>query len=231
MRLVLAVALLGCTAPAPAREPVLLAEPLAPGEIVLDQRADGARIVGTIEPVRPNTDAERVVAIRAIAAELEPMRALDARFAADGIVTIGTDHVLCFHRRGAIAQLDTEVYGPISVAGSRVAYVTGAAPLLELARADVSTGQAITLTSGMSPAWSPALTPDGRSIVFVSGVSGTPRFYRVDGEGPPRALAPTARTPGSPIGPRFEGDLLRFDDELGTAWLDLAEGRIVREEP
>src|SRR5690606_35167144 len=99
---------------------------------------------------------------------------------------------------------------------------------LELARADTATLATEQLTQGMAPCWSPTITPDGASIVFVSGASGSPRLYRVDHRGPPRALAQIERFPGSPIGPRFEEGLYVFDDELGTVWVDLDAGRIVR---
>ena len=68
----------------------------------------------------------------------------------------------------------------------------------------------------------------GETIVFVSGVEGTPRLYRMARDGAPRALAQIDRTPGSPIGPRFEDGLYVFDDELGTVWVDLDAGRVVR---
>ncbi|MDQ3034264.1 MAG: hypothetical protein M3Y87_17785 [Myxococcota bacterium] len=233
------------TAPAPEVAPSegAIDEPRVDGQIVLDERADGARLIGRIEPVPANADPERAVVLRvlgdgaSIASDIDPAldgaRILDARFAGNGVVTIGTDHTLRAHAHGRAIELDTNAYGPLSVAGATVAYVRGHAPMLELARADVSSGTTVALTQDMSPVWSPALTPDGRSIVFVSAAEGTPRFYRIDGDGAPRALPPTTRTPGSPIGPRFEtddveGELLVFDDELGTAWVDLEQGRIVR---
>ena len=205
-------------------------EPAASDQVELDRRADGARLIGTLLPVPPHADPERAVILRAIGAEpgLDGARVLDARFTRDGVVTIGTDHVLRLHRGGATTELDTGAYGPLSVAGDQVAYVRGAAPLLELARADVATGSSQQLTQQMAPCWSPTIAPDGGSIVFVSGVEGTPRLYRVERNGVPRALPQIGRTPGSPIGPRFEDGLYVFDDELGTVWVDLDAGRIVR---
>ena len=203
----------------------------------LDQRADGARIVGRLEPVPPNADPDRVLVIQllrdgaSIAQELAPgldgMRVVDARFVGDAVVTIGADHVLRVHAGGRTAELDSHAYEPLSVAGTAVAYVRGELPFFEVARADVATGAVVAVTQGMAPAWSPALTPDGRAIVFVSGAEGSPRFYRIDGTGT-RALPPTARTPSSPIAPRFEDGLLVFHDEQGQAWVDLERGAIVR---
>ena len=226
------------TAPRPERTELVQ----GPGdsEPALDRRADGARIVGNAAPPPPHTDAEPITTVQvvrdgaSIATEIDPSLdgapVLHARFVADGVVTIGADHVLRWHARGRARELDRGAYGPISVAGSRIAYVRGAAPFLELARADVESGTTVGLTQGMAPTWSPALTPDGGAIVFVSGVQGTPRFYRIDGDGAPRALAPTQRTPGSPVAPRFDGELLVFDDAYGRAWVDLEQGQIVRTE-
>lgn len=213
-------------------------EPAAPDELVLDQRPDGARLVGHPEPRLPHADPERVVALRVLRggdsiaeevdASLDGARVLDARFVGDAILTIGADHVMRVHRGGDATPLDTGAYGPLSVVGTRVAYARGEAPSLELARADVATLEADVLTAHMAPVWSPALSPDGRAIVFVSGVDGSPRLYRVEGDGPPRALPDVGRFPTAPTPPRFEDDLYVFEDHLGTAWVDLEAGRIVR---
>lgn len=222
-------ALGGSVAPAPA-----VIGPAQDAERVLDRRADGARIAGNLEPVPPNADPERVLVIRtsglspAIAAQLDGTRVVDARFVGDAVATIGPDHVLRLHTPAGVSELDREAYAPMSVAGARIAYVRGEMPFFEVAQADITTGAAIALTTNMAPAWSPALAPDGETVVFVSGAGGSPRLYRIAGGGAPEALPETARTPSSPIAPRFEGDLLVFEDEQGTAWLDLEQGRIVR---
>jgi hypothetical protein len=79
----------------------------------------------------------------------------------------------------------------------------------------------------MNPAWSPALTPDGTAIVFVSGIEGTARLYRAE-NGEVRPLPPTERTPSAPVAPRFEEGLLHFVDHLGDVWLDPERGEVVR---
>jgi len=208
-------------------------------EVVLDQRADGARLFGQIEPVPPNSDADRVIALRVVGPAaslpgLEGARVTDARFVGDDVVTIGADYVLRVHFAGGeVVALDSEVFAPLSVAGTQLAYARGDAPFFEISRADVRTGAVQSVSEGMAPAWSPALTPDGRAIVFVSAIEGSPRLYRAEGSGEPRALAPTARTPSSPIAPRFvtepgEGELLVFEDEAGRVWLEPEQGRVVR---
>lgn len=208
--------------------------PSLDAERVLDRRADGARIAGHLEPFPPNADPERVLVIRtsglspAIAAQLDGARLVDARFVGDAVATIAPDHVLRLHTQEGVRELDREAYGPMSVAGTRIAYARGEMPFFELARADVATGEVIALTTNMAPAWSPALTPDGETVVFVSGAAGSPRLYRIEGSRAPEALPETERTPASPVAPRFEQGLLVFEDDQGTAWLDLEQGRIVR---
>lgn len=215
----------------PAPQPPVIEAPFD-ADRVLDRGPKGARILGRLEPYPPNADPERVLVIRVegspLAAELDGARVTDARFVGDAIVTITPDHLLRLHTKSGSTVLDTEAYGPISVAGSRIAYVRGEMPFFELASADVETGVATVLTHEMAPVWSPALTPDGDSIVFVSGVEGKPRLYRMTKDGAPEALPETARTPTSPVAPYFEDGLLVFEDEQGTAWLDLEKGQIVR---
>src|SRR5690606_21356876 len=88
---------------------------------VLDRRADGARIVGRLEPFPPNADPERVLVIRVegtpLAAELDGARVTDARFVGDAIVTIPPDHVRRVHTQAGATALHTDAYGPISHAG------------------------------------------------------------------------------------------------------------------
>lgn len=205
-------------------------------ELLLDERKGGARIVGRLEPYPLNADPDRVLRIQVLgpvqpglAERLEGAQVLDARFVGDAVVTIGADHVLRVHTPEGEKALDREVAAPMSVSGTELAYVRGLPPFFELARADVASGQATQVTNGMAPAWSPAFTPDG-AIVFVSGAEGSPRLYRVDRGGEPKALPEAERTPASPIAPRFEDGLLVFEDEQGRAWLDVETGNIVRSE-
>lgn len=216
-----------CTAPldAPAPEAALTEE-----RVTLDD--DGrARVEGRLEAVLPNTDADRVIVLDA-PAWLAGTRVLDARFVPGAVAVIGADHVLRVVAPGEAARvIDEDVYGPLTVAGERVAYVRGAPPDLELARADVRTGEAEALTESMAPVWSPALSSDGEEIVFVSGASGSPRLHRRGASGAITALAPSARVPSAPTAPRWAGTTLVFEDEQGVAWLDLEAGTIVGEVP
>ncbi|MCC7540050.1 MAG: PD40 domain-containing protein [Deltaproteobacteria bacterium] len=215
---------------------------VAPAEAVdvveLDRRADGIVLLGSVLPAPENADPDRVVEIAVQVPDgigaaawpaLDGRRALDARFLGDGsIAVLDTDHALRIATTaGHWLDLDVDVEGPLSVAGTEIVYVRGEMPDLEVARADAATGVVETLTHGMAPAWSPAISSDGRAIVFVSGRSGSPRLYRwVENEG--SALLPHAsRFPTSPRAPRLVGSMLSFEDETGPATVDLATGRVV----
>ena len=176
------------------------------GEVLLDRRDDGAALIGRVMPVPEGSDADRVLTLRSVGldASLDCAAVLDARFVADGLVVLRADHVLVAHHDGAAIELDAQVEGPLSIAGTRVAYVRGEFPELELALSDARSGEARVLTQGMAPAWSPALSPDGSEIVFVSGARGTPRLHLVDTRGgAPRALPPSERFPTAPVAPRW----------------------------
>lgn len=228
----------GCASPeagSPERAPhaAVQAQSLAGSEVVLDRREDGAVLLGRLEPAPPNSDADRVLVLRGERAgqpldpSIDGARALDARFAADRIVVLGADHVLRVVHGGATVELDRAAEAPLSVVGSTVAYVRGEMPFFEVARADVVTGTARQLTQGMGPAWSPALSPDAAEIVFVSSVLGTPRLHRLRADGSVEALPASARSPSSPIAPRWSGDRLMFTDEAGTAEIELSTGRVI----
>lgn len=238
LALALAVLLVACEGDvAPAAAPLAQALP-SPGaeEVILDVRADGATLFGRVVPPPPNADPDRVLVLRSelagqpIAPALEGARVLDARFAGGALVVLGTDHVLYAHEGGAVVELDAQVFGPLSAAGDRVAYVRGEMPELEVARADVRTGEAVSITQGMAPAWSPALSADGREVIFVSGVTGSPRLYRSEG-GASRALPPVERFPTAPSSPRWVDDRLIFEDEQGVAAIDLREGTLLFSAP
>lgn len=215
----------------PAEAPLSLPAPRA-DEVVLDVRADGATLFGRVVPPIPNADPDRVLVLRSdrsgqpMAGALEGTQVLDARFAGGALVVLGTDHVLRAYTDTETVELDAQVHGPLTAAGDRVAYVRGEPPELEVARADVRTHSIDAISSGMAPAWCPALRADGREIIFVSGVTGSPRLYRSDG-GAPRALPEAARFPTGPSAPRWTGDRLFFEDEAGFASLDLRAGTIV----
>lgn len=208
-------------------------DPDAPDEVVLDERADGARLVGEPATLIPNADPEPSFLLRSTGVSfdgLDGARVLAAHFVDEAVVTIGTDHVLRVHDARGVREHDTGVYGPISVRGPEIAYVRGRAPSLEVARAHVTRGEVSQLTQDMAPAWLPALTPDGGAVVFVSGANGRPRLYRVDRGGAVVALPETSRTPSAAVAPHFDGQLLVFRDHLGVASVDLETGRVVARE-
>lgn len=202
------------------------------GEILLDG-LEGRALYGRVLPAVPDGDPDRVLVLRtSFASALDGTEVLDARFAQGQLVTLGVDHVLRLHalqagvQDGEAVELDGEVVAPLSVAGPYVAYARGIAPDLEIARADASTGAIDAMTSGMQPAWSPALSSDGREVIFVSGASGEPRLYRSSGS--QTRLLPRSRFPTMPRAPRWEGRTLLFEDEAGLARIDLGTGQTLR---
>lgn len=218
----------GCADPEQPAATAPLAEAARPGELVLDTRADGAALFGRLLPVPANADPDRRLALRvhpeSLAPALDGATALDARFVDGGLVVVTEAHALAFHggSDAASAILDTRVEGPLSVRGADVAYVRGAWPELEVARANVQTGVASPVTDGLAPTWNPALAGDG-SIVFVSGATGGPKLLRADAAGRITEL-PATRFPASAVAPRVVDGRLEFEDEAGAAWIDLATG-------
>lgn len=204
--------------------------------VLLDRRDDGATLLGRPDAALADSDPERVMVLvaeragRTIDPSLEGLRVLDARFAGTTIVTLGADHVLRAHVHGSVRVLDETAEAPLSVEGSVVAYGRGEMPSFELARLDVSTGVVRTLTTDMAPVWSPALSPDGTEIVFVSGVTGVPRLYRMREWGAPELLPDVGAFPSSLVAPRWttNGEL-QFEGELGEPHvLRLATGALAR---
>ncbi len=197
-------------------------------EAQLDERAaDGARLFGAVLAAPLGGDPERVLRLRAAGPDealtraLAGRRALDAHFVDEGVVILGTDHVLRYVAGGIETELDADAQPPLSVAATRVAYARGEMPVFALAIADVRTGAVETLADELAPVWSPALSEDGRSVVFVSSATGRPRLARLDADGAITLLA-SARFPTSPRAPRWLGSTLTFEDEGGLVTIDVA---------
>lgn len=194
-------------------------------EQLLERRPDGAALFGTVLAAPIGGDPDRVMTLRtedahgrALAAALHGRRVLDARFVDGAIVLLDADHALRLLRDDADVALDEHVIGPLSVAGSSVAYAVGEMPMFELSRVDVRTLEVEVLTHDQGPVWSPALSPDGSEVIFASSASGHPRLMRRGADGTLSVLA-TDRFPTSPRAPTWTGHEIRFEDELG--WTNL----------
>ncbi len=222
----LALLALGC-AEAPADGRASLADAPLPAtaadEVILDLRGDAA-IVGQVQAAPEGTDADRVLVLRG--AGLDGRRALDARFVGEAVVVLGADHVLSVVDAHGERALDERAEAPLSVAGEAVAYVRGEMPDFEVARAVPATGEVRALAPQLRPAWSPALGPDGRAVLFATSATGTPRLHRTD-----RGYLATSRFPTMPGGPAWRGEQLVLEDEAGVAWVDVGTGQVVRDEP
>jgi len=198
----------------------------------LDRRGDDA-LLGALLPVLEHTDAGRTLTLGStldgpLSDALEGLVVQDARFVGFGVVVIDADHALVAYDEGGNARvLDHDAHGPLSVAEGVVAYTRGSPPDLELARAYPSRGVTETLTEGMAPVWSPALSADGREVVFVSGVAGLPQLHRLSASGALAALPVSARVPSAPTAPLWRGAELVFEDEQGVVALDLPTGGVI----
>lgn len=221
---------------APLSEPLVALPAPDAGEVVLDVRADGAALFGLVLPAPVGSDPVRRLRLRSahegrpLAGALEGREVLDARFAFEGLLVLHADRVLRLHGPGGAREIDAAVEGPLSVEADQVAYVRGEVPDLEVTRADLRTGAIEAVTEGLAPCGSPALSPDGRALVFVCGAEGRPRLYRADAAGL-RALPFTDRFPTAASAPRWRGDTLWMEDERGVAALDVRDGSVRREVP
>ncbi|MCB9594864.1 MAG: hypothetical protein H6719_19235 [Sandaracinaceae bacterium] len=215
---------LGCAEPPAARTAPLEQASIALGadEVLLDAR--GAELlVGRIEPAPEGSDADRVLVARG--AGIDGRRVLDARFVGALLVVLDADHRLRVIDGEREAVLDERAEAPLSVAGDAIAYARGEMPDFEVARAIPSSGEVTAVAPDVRPAWSPALSPDGREVVFVTSVTGTPRLYR-----PGRGFVDAPRFATTPSAPLWRGEQLVVGDERGVAWLDLEGGQLVRED-
>jgi dipeptidyl aminopeptidase/acylaminoacyl peptidase len=201
------------------------------GRVVLERDEKGILLAGEAEAVRVGTDALRVIVLDTApeGLELEGMRVLDARMVEDGAVVLGADRVLRHHTEDGVRELDDAVLGPLSVEGGMVAYVRGAAPDLRLRRVDLATGEVESLAPEIAPVWSPALSADGREVIFAASRSGRPELLRLDAEGELDRISSGGRSPSSPVAPVWRGGLLIFEDEAGRARLNLVTGEVEEE--
>lgn len=218
--------LLGCgsepTDPARVQAPQVEAEAQVEGRdaeeggwIALDTSPTG-RLLGLPHEAPPNADPDRVVTLRVEPATLAPgldgASVLDARFVDGAVAVITPDHHLEVHRGAEVSVVDEAVHGPIGVRGAALVYTIGDPPFLEVARADVRTGERAQVSHDLAPTWNPALGPDGE-IYVVSGATGGPRLLRL-GDGEPEVIE-TERFPSSVRASRVEGGDLIFEDEAG----------------
>jgi Tol biopolymer transport system component len=85
------------------------------------------------------------------------------------------------------------------------------------------------LAPEIAPVWSPALSADGREVIFAASRSGRPELLRLDAEGELHRVSSGGRSPSSPVAPVWRGDLLIFEDEAGRARLNLVTGEVEEE--
>lgn len=199
------------------------AHPLTEDSVVLDDGLSGA-----LNAAPERGDGFRSVTLNEAPEEFELIgtRAFDARRLQRGVVTLGVDHVLRLHTEGGVRVLDTDVIPPLSVAADRVAYARGFPPDIGLTVYDLKTDRRISLLPDLMPVWSPALSEDGREVIFAASPNGRPELLRLGPDGQVREIASAGRTPSSPFAPVWRGRHLVFEDEFGRARLDLETGEL-----
>ncbi len=188
-----------------AREPL---DHRAPDEIVLDLAANNEAIVGRVEPVPEESDADRVLTIRWLTSSgarswrYAGSQALEARFVphSTALLVVTAQHTLVrVDRADAEAVvLDRDVLGPLSIdeAGRWVVYTRGEMAAYEVMRAEIGTGTTEQMAPDLVPAWCPAITPDGQTVVVVASSDGRPALFRLrQGQPPQRWVVP----PGTPL--------------------------------
>jgi hypothetical protein len=237
LRLVVALGLAACTPDpgsaargGPPRTPAVAAAPLdrrATDEVVVDLRGDGEAIVGRVLPVPPASDATRTLRLRWLTREgarrwrFGDATALDARFVpgSAAVLVVTTDHVLLRldDPSGEPVILDRDVVGPLSLdaGGRRAVYTRGDPPDLQVVRVALDTGRTEALAPSLVPAWSPALSPDGREVVVVASPEGSPRLFRLRDGAAPEAWALPSDTPlpTGPGAPVVFGDALVYESD------------------
>ena len=210
-------------------ETTTFSQRLEDDRVIFESNGDLELLAGTIEPVAERTDAPRVIRLDTAPEGLELMgrRVLDARTVGETVLTIGADGVLRHHTPSGTRKLDDDAHAPFSVAGGRVAYVTGFPPDLSLTILDLETGETSHPVPDLQPAWSPALSEDGDEVIFAATDRGHPHLFRLDAAGDLHRLPSSDRVPSSPVAPLWRGDDLLFLDEMGQVRVSVETGTIL----
>lgn len=219
----------------PRTQPQALEQP-SQALIILDKRINAQEepelIAGRLQEVKPGTDAPRVIVLEQVPKDLglaPGQRVLDAQFVEDGAVVLGDDQVLMHYSGGHTRQLDVEVLGPLSVASNKVAYVRGLPPDLSLATVELDEGEPKLHAPALTTVWSPALSEDGKALIFAATYEGRARLFRLAIGDEPKLLRKGGPMPSSPVAPQWRHDHLVFEHEQGVVLLDLRQDQATQE--
>lgn len=221
----------------------------APGEMLLDLRDDGTRMLATVQPVPPASDAPRAVIARWLdrtdskdsAWTFDGIPVFDARFVpgsqAAVVITSGRELVLLSSRRALPALLDSQAHAPLSLSqdGRYLAYARGEIPDLEIVRYDLVRKAQVGATHEMAPAWSPVLSEDGSRLLFVSGSTGYPELWELRDD--QSVLQRTDRRhapipfPSGPSAPIWNRGTIAFEDPSGVHVMSVDPPRLLRSLP
>lgn len=192
--------------------------------LALSIHSEGGLLKGTVLPAPEFADPDRIMDVVHVQGSKEtPVLdgVEDAKFLGDGsFVVISRQHELIRIQNGQSQVLATEVYGPLSVVGQRVAYLAGnAMPFFVPAVLDVQSGQRWEGSEDLIPSWSPVLSPDGRELIFASGKAGHSQLLRAS-IGTGLSIQNTIDIEAPPAGPNapiwIHSDVLIFESEEGT---------------
>lgn len=219
-----------------------------PGEVLLDLREDGARLLAVVQPVLPFSDAPRSVVARWLdRAEasgswtFDGIAVFDARFVPGSqavlVVTAQRELVLVPSRQGMPVHLDAQVHAPLSLShdGRYAAYARGEIPDLEIVRFDLGRREQVAATREMAPAWCPALSADGSRLLFMSGATGFPELWEMLSDGSvarrtDRRLDPVP-FPSGPTAPVWFQGVLAFENRDGVHLMSVDPPRHLRSVP
>lgn len=189
--------------------------------LALSIHPEGGLLKGIVLPAPEFADPDRIMDVVHVQGGKEtPVLdgVEDAKFLGDGsFVVISRQHELIHFRNKESRILATDVYGPLSVVGQRVAYLSGnAMPFFVPAVLDVQSGERWVGSEDLIPSWSPVLSPDSSELMFVSGKAGHAQLLRATlGDG--LSIRETIDIEAPPAGQNapiwIQPDILLFESE------------------
>ncbi|MCL2823900.1 MAG: hypothetical protein FWD57_07915 [Polyangiaceae bacterium] len=228
----------------------------APGEIVLDLRDDGSRLLATVQPVAPFSDEPRSMIVRWFEGRtdgrnLSPQpwafdntRVFDAQLVpgskATVVITSERNIFLLQDRLTIPLKLDSQAYAPVSISrnGRYIAYARGEMPDLEIVRFDIHNLARVDVTENMAPTWNPVLSEDGSRLIFVSGSTGFPELWELrddENQSGPRQITNRETNPipfpTGPSTPIWNKGFIAFEDTEGVHVLSIEPPQLLRSMP
>jgi hypothetical protein len=154
--------------------------------VIFGLGADGSVLYGEPIPAEghgaPEYTLKRLAGVGSLASDVASTPVTDAALAPNGrLVRIAAGELMAGDR-----VLDTDVLPGLSLSpdGRQIFYAKGPAPESEIYRADLDAARApVALTADGASAYLPSISADGRSLVYVSNVTGLPSVWLMDPDG------------------------------------------------